>query len=100
MPSFFVEMPIRSFRLWSRLVRVYAPSGGLRIQGVERSEQKEWTQQIIDFLQKADDGLGLRNEAIDYFEVGDGRHSSLDKSATGTSGLEPFMRTAAAGMPF
>ena len=50
-------------------MRVDALSGGLRIQGVERSEQKPLAQQIIDFLQKADDGLGLRNEAIDCFKV-------------------------------
>src|ERR1700747_3317621 len=68
-PFIFQRDAIRFVRLWSNLMRVYVVSGVVSLQGVERSEEKTQAQQIVDFFQEADDGLGLGNEAIDGFEL-------------------------------
>ena len=69
MPLIFLRDAIRSVQHWSTFMRAYGVSGVVSLRGVERSEQNTQTQQIVDFLQKADDGLGLGDEAIDCFEV-------------------------------
>jgi hypothetical protein len=38
------------------------------LQRTERSEQKAYAQQVIDFFQEADNGLRLRHDAIDCLE--------------------------------
>ena len=71
--------------------RIVNPGGIERLEKVRIGGIDQWVS--IRGTDRRNPDLGMKQSTASRSL--NGRHSSLDKSATGTSGLESFMRTAA-----